>query len=72
MTVPRLQRAPWSGSQVARLVARQADPRRHPYTCADHSQGAPLVPTKMGWYCPEPGCSYTQDWARGADLRAAP
>jgi hypothetical protein len=40
--------APWTPEQVASLIAFQACPHFHPYTC--HC-GRSLVPTPEGWRC---------------------
>jgi hypothetical protein len=58
--------APWSGRVVEALRERQADPTKHPYTCAYHSD-VPLEPTIYGWECRQPGCYYTQQWAHAED-----
>lgn len=53
-------KAPWSDEQVRLLSLQQQDPRRHPYTCPEHSSD-PLEATPSGWRCRR--CEYAQNWA---------
>lgn len=57
--------APWTDEQVRALNAFQERGRFHPFTCgAEHHRSSPvLTATPDGWRCPDPECSYTQDWA---------
>lgn len=56
--------APWTEDQVAAINAWQASGVVHPFTCeADHARQQTLVAERDGWHCPDPDCSYTQDWA---------
>lgn len=69
----------WTDEQVSILEARQADHKRHPYTCggdrsdrahtfhAEESGDEPglLYPTVRGWKCP--ACDYRQFWAHGIE-----
>ncbi|MFE2973320.1 hypothetical protein [Streptomyces sp. NPDC059258] len=68
--------APWSSEQVAALEQFQTSSGMHPFTCgADrHTQPPSLVPSRSGWYCPDPACDYRQDWAHAfmADPAAWP
>jgi hypothetical protein len=59
--------APWTEKEVEALYRRQADHRFHPYTCQYHSY-LTLHPTRGGWVCHAPGCTYTQAWAHKEDL----
>lgn len=52
--------APWTKAQVNCLQARQNDYTAHPYTCGNDSQHENLVPTPIGWVCPD--CAYRQTW----------
>ncbi len=56
--------------QVIQLIADQANPMFHGYTCPNQDDGhhldsghTPLVPTIFGWVCPF--CEYRQTWAMG-------
>jgi hypothetical protein len=69
--VSEVVRAPWTPEQVDALEKRQIRADRHPYTCGEHSS-LPLVPTRLGWMCWKPGCSYRQDWAHAADMDTQP
>ena len=62
---------PWSPEQVASLELRQGAGLFHEYTCATHSS-QPLRPTREGWVCEAPGCSYTQNWALRSDTELTP
>jgi hypothetical protein len=75
---------PWSPEQVAALNAWQQDQSLHPFTCGlqrgdaahvayqqlhpDQDLGQ-LVASPHGWYCPVPGCAYTQQWAHAGMFR---
>jgi hypothetical protein len=62
--------APWTAAQVRALRAWQTDGDMHPYTCPHRGDGrhrvtsadlGALIPTRLGWYCPD--CGYSQTWA---------
>lgn len=56
--------APWSEDQVAALNAFQVSGVAHPFTCeGEHQQHQTLIAELDGWHCPDPDCSFTQDWA---------
>jgi|GEM_PF-1324980 len=55
-----MARAPWTDAQIDCLQVRQNNSAYHPYTCGNDSSHDNLVPTKMGWLCPD--CNYKQDW----------
>ncbi|MGW0032077.1 hypothetical protein ACWDXD_19905 [Streptomyces sp. NPDC003314] len=58
--------APWSTEQVQALNDFQQRGGMHPFTCgAIHASGrSPVLDaTHSGWICPDPECTYTQDWA---------
>lgn len=57
--------APWTSEQVACLEQFQIVGNMHPFTCGADRHALPprLVPSHSGWYCPDPNCDYTQDWA---------
>lgn len=58
--------APWTSDQVTALNAFQHYGRMHPFTCgALHASGQSpiLVATASGWVCPDPQCTFRQDWA---------
>jgi hypothetical protein len=65
-------KAPFTDEQVKNLNEFQNSGIFHPFTCprkhADEGD-TNLVATKEGWFCPHPGCVYTQDWAH--DFMAA-
>lgn len=51
---------PWTSEQVDALNRYQSESRMHPFTCLDHHL---LAASHSGWYCTDPDCEYTQDWA---------
>jgi hypothetical protein len=57
--------APWTADQVAALERFQTEGHMHPFTCGgdQHSMAPRMIPSRSGWHCPDPDCSYTQDWA---------
>lgn len=56
--------APWTENQVATLNAFQRSGVAHPFTCErDHTLHQTLIAESDGWHCPDPDCSFTQDWA---------
>lgn len=63
--------APWTAKQRLALARYQHDGSNHPYTCP---QGhGPLIPSSLsGWWCRQPRCSYTQDWAWRAHSESRP
>lgn len=63
---PAIIRAPWTSEQVDALNRFQSESGMHPFTCGaeEHTPGSPvLAAAHSGWYCPDPDCGYTQDWA---------
>ena len=56
-------RAPWTKVQVQRLLVRQLDSAKHPYTCLN---GHTLYPSENGLVCPT--CKYTQAWCYAVDV----
>ncbi|GKQ35154.1 hypothetical protein [Streptomyces sp. A012304] len=74
-------RAPWTADQATALNAFQHYGRMHPFTCGalhESGQSPILVATHSGWTCPDPQCTFRQDWAhafmieRGAAAVPAP
>lgn len=56
--------APFTVEQVDSLNHYQGLDCFYPFTCAnDHPEDVSLVATTNGWVCPDPDCSYWQDWA---------
>jgi citrate lyase beta subunit len=56
--------APWTEDQVAALNAFQVSGVMHPFTCEnDHELHQTLIAERDGWHCPDPECSFTQNWA---------
>lgn len=53
-------RAPWTSEQVDALNRFQSESGMHPFTCP---KGQTLAASHGGWYCIDPDCDYTQDWA---------
>lgn len=60
-----LTQAPWSEGEVAALNAWNTSGLYHPMTCGNtgHSTHQTLFAETDGWHCPDPDCSYTQNWA---------
>ncbi len=61
-------RAPFTSEQVTALNRWQTSGPGHPFTCGStHATGrSPVLDaTHSGWICPDPACSFTQDWAHG-------
>jgi len=58
--------SPFSKEQVEYLNAYQESGLMHPYTCPkphpDEGERV-LVAATAGWWCPEKGCPYKQNWA---------
>jgi hypothetical protein len=65
-------RAPWTDEQVRNLREYQLSAHVHPFTCPNRGNGkhfkmtgdrdlGVLVPTLLGWRCPD--CDHWQDWA---------
>lgn len=63
---PKTVHAPWTADQVTALNTFQHYGRMHPFTCgALHASGQSpiLIATNSGWVCPDPQCTFRQDWA---------
>ncbi|MEV7034577.1 hypothetical protein AB0N99_30650 [Streptomyces sp. NPDC093272] len=70
-------RTPWTSEQVQALNDFQQRGAMHPFTCGrEHpgQQSPTLDATHAGWICPDPMCTYEQDWAHAfmADPAAWP
>jgi hypothetical protein len=58
--------APWNNATARALNAFQQRKDMHPFTCPEEHKvdGVySLVASGDGWFCPDDGCGYTQNWA---------
>lgn len=57
--------APFNKEQVRSLNQFQKSGRMHPFTCprVHHEDTVVLSAATSGWWCPEKGCTYKQNWA---------
>jgi hypothetical protein len=63
--MPGIISTPWTPQQVATLNRYQRESGVHPFTCGaqDHFFRPTLLATVKGWRCPDPECTFTQEWA---------
>ncbi|MFE9738860.1 hypothetical protein [Streptomyces sp. NPDC006477] len=59
-------RTPWNSEQVQALNGYQEHGTRPPRVCNSEGHASGISPvldaTHTGWICPDPACTYTQDW----------